>query len=262
VGTERQIATAVKYEERVSFSNPRGDTLAGVVHHPDERRPRAGALLCHGMESDKNSEKIISLSRELAARGILTLRFDFSYVGESSGKFEDLTYTGEVEDLASAFAFVRSFPVTKIGLLGSSMGGTVALLFAAREKAVTAIAAIAAPLHPEKITESLLSPEQVEQWRSDGFISFHGQRINVSLLEDLDRLDVARQARQIACPVLIVHGDRDETVPVREAHELHDLLAAPKRLVVLPGADHRLSDPSHLAQAMKESLEWFSRYLH
>lgn len=251
----------MKYEEPVSFSNPRGDTVAGVIHHPSGQWPGGAALLCHGMESDKDSDKILSLSRELAARGILTLRFDFSYAGESSGKFEDLTYTGEVEDLASAFAFMRSFSVTKIGILGSSMGGTIALLFAAREKAVTAVATIAAPLHPEKITRSLLSPEQVTQWRSEGFISFHGQRINVSLLEDLDRLDVAREARQIACPVLIVHGDRDETVPVQEARELHDLLAVPKRLVVLQGADHRLSDPSHLAQAMNESFEWFSRYL-
>jgi alpha/beta superfamily hydrolase len=41
------------------------------------------------MESNKDSEKLIFLGQQLAQRGILTLRFDFSYVGESSGKFKE-----------------------------------------------------------------------------------------------------------------------------------------------------------------------------
>jgi len=82
-------------EERILFSNSRGDTLlVGVLHHPAEDNSAGAAILCHGMESDKNSEKLIFLGRQLAQRGILTLRFDFSYVGESSGKFEDITYSG------------------------------------------------------------------------------------------------------------------------------------------------------------------------
>jgi hypothetical protein len=75
-------------EERISFSNSpclptgrRGDTLVGVLHHPVENNSAGAAILCHGMESDKNSEKLIFLGRQLAQRGILTLRFDFSYVG-------------------------------------------------------------------------------------------------------------------------------------------------------------------------------------
>jgi alpha/beta superfamily hydrolase len=76
-------------EERISVSNSpclptgrRGDTLVGMLHRPAENNPRAAAILCHGMESDKNSEKLIFLGRQLAQRGILALRFDFSYVGE------------------------------------------------------------------------------------------------------------------------------------------------------------------------------------
>ncbi|NIM20793.1 MAG: osmotically inducible protein C, partial [Candidatus Latescibacteria bacterium] len=92
-------------EEIVSFPNTRGEILRGVLDRPDGTKAHAAAILCHGMESNKESEKIVSLSRSLAQRGILTLRFDFSYVGESSGKFADITYSGEVEDLRAAFDF-------------------------------------------------------------------------------------------------------------------------------------------------------------
>jgi predicted alpha/beta-hydrolase family hydrolase len=63
--------------ERISFHNSRGDTLVGVLHHPAGNNSAGAAILCHGMESHKNSEKLIFLGRELAQRGILALRFDF-----------------------------------------------------------------------------------------------------------------------------------------------------------------------------------------
>ena len=56
-------------------------------------------ILCHGMESNKNSDKLVLMSDALAGRGILTLRFDFAYAGESSGKFEDITRPREIVGL-------------------------------------------------------------------------------------------------------------------------------------------------------------------
>src|SRR5207247_3787580 len=68
------------------------------------------------------------LADRLASAGISVVRFDFSYVGESEGEFADLTFRGEVEDLAGAWRFFRERIDGPIGILGSSMGGTVALL--------------------------------------------------------------------------------------------------------------------------------------
>lgn len=248
-------------QEQVSFSNGRGQSLKGVFHRPARGECRSAAILCHGMESNKESDKIVALSRALAETGILALRFDFSYAGDSDGKFEDITYSGEVEDLRAAYDFVLRFPVDKIGILGSSMGGTVALLFAAREKRIAALATIAAPLHPERITEAFLSREEVERWRREGFLFYHGRRINVSLLEDLENIDVPKAVKQISCPVLIVHGDQDETVAVAEARELYSHIQGPKRLAILRGADHRLTHPEHRKQALDESRDWLTQHL-
>ena len=249
------------HEERVSFPNGRGQTLAGVLHRPRAGHFPAAAILCHGMESNKESEKIVALSRKLAQKGILALRFDFAYAGESSGKFAEITYSGEVQDLKAAFNLMCRYPVQKIGILGSSMGGAVALLFAAEEPRVANLVTIAAPLHPEKISDKLLTREEAQSWRRLGFVVYHGRRINVSLLDDLKKIDVPEAAKKISCPVLILHGDADETVPVEEAYELYARLRGPKKIRIIKGADHRLSDPALLATALEESLGWMTQHL-
>lgn len=248
-------------EERISFANSRGDTLIGVLHRPVEKGFHGTAILCHGMESHKNSAKLIFLGRQLAQRGILTLRFDFSYVGESSGKLEDITYSGEVEDLRAAYDLVRQRRDGKIAIFGSSMGGTVALMFAATEPQVAAVVTLAAPLHPENFPSRVLSPAGLQRWRERGFTRYNGQRLNLTMLEDLESIDVAGAAKKVDCPVLILHGDADEVVPVAEAHELHGCLKNTKRLSILKDADHRLSDAATMQRAMLEALDWLTDHV-
>lgn len=248
-------------EERISFANAHGDTLSGVLHHPAQGTTRGAVILCHGMESNKESEKLVYLGRAMAQRGSLVLRFDFRYVGESSGKFEDITYSGEVDDLKAAHALVRSRNPGKIAILGSSMGGTVALLFAAQQPSLAALVTVAAPIHPERFPSRVLTPAQAEQWRVQGFTRHNGQRINLSLLHDLESLNVPEAAKKITCPVLILHGDADEVVPVEEAYEISACLTNSKRLSILPGTDHRLSDPAVMRRAITESLEWLTEHV-
>lgn len=249
------------FEEKVSFSTSSGKTLAGTLHHPLDQIRRGTVILCHGMDSNRNSEKLIHLGRVLARRGIATLRFDFAYVGESSEKFADITYSGEVEDLRAACSFMRDRYAGKIGVLGSSMGGTVALLFAAEEPDIAALVAIAAPVHPEAFPRRILNPEQLQRWRERGFTFYNGQRLNLTLLEDLETINVLQAARKVACPALIIHGDADEVVPVEEAHELNACLAGRKKLMIMKGTDHRLSDPVMMQQALTEVVDWLTEHV-
>ena len=248
-------------EEAISFRAANGDILSAVLHHPSQATPRGAAILCHGMESAKNSEKLIFLARSLAEREILALRFDFRYVGESSGKFADITYSGEVEDLRAAYDLIQSRQPGKTVIFGSSMGGTVALLFAAQEPNVAAVVTVAAPVHPENFPKRVLTPKQLQRWRENGYTIYNGQRLNVSLLEDLARLDVPSAARRIRCPVLILHGDTDEVVPVAEAHELNESLIGLKRLSIFTGTDHRFANPLIMRQAMTEALNWLTEHV-
>jgi dipeptidyl aminopeptidase/acylaminoacyl peptidase len=248
-------------EEKIGFRNNRGETLSGVIHHPRSSLAGGAVILCHGMDSNKNSEKLVRLAAELARRGMLALRFDFAYVGESSGKFEDITYSGELSDLQSAYGLVKSRRKGKIGIFGSSMGGTVALMLAAREPTVATVVSLAAPLHPEKFPARVLTEAQLLRWRERGYIIYNGQRFNRALLDDLEGIDVPACARRVACPVLILHGDADTIVPVEEAYELYGCLAQEKRLTILSGADHRFSNPETMQRALAETVDWLAEHI-
>jgi pimeloyl-ACP methyl ester carboxylesterase len=247
-------------EQQVSFANCRGQFLSGVLHRPSGNHTSRGAILCHGMESNKESEKLIALAGRLSHKDFLTLRFDFACANEGSGKFEDVTYSGEVEDLSAAFRFLLQHDVDKIGVFGSSMGGTVALLFAAQVKKLASLVTLAAPVHPEKITEHLLSPQEVTDWRRTGYTIYHGRRINVTMLDDLESINVPQAIAEVRCPTLVIHGDRDETVPVAEGHELFSLLPGAKELMVIRGADHRFSDPDHLEKVINHATDWLTSH--
>ena len=247
-------------EEAVSFPNLRGEILTGILHRPPDGGAEGAVILCHGMESNKESEKLVFLSRALAQKRILALRFDFACAG-TSGRFEEITYSGEVEDLQAAYSFIRKRTAAKIAILGSSMGGTVALLFAAQESSVATLVTVAAPFHPERFPDRLLTQDQVRDWRECGYTFYHGQRINVALLHDLQTINVPAAVKNISCPVLIIHGEADDTVPVEEAYELNSSLTHHKKLLVLQGGDHRFSDPLLMQQAVSAAISWISEHV-
>jgi pimeloyl-ACP methyl ester carboxylesterase len=141
------------------------------------------------------------------------------------------------------------------------MGGTVALMFAAQEPQVAALVTIAAPLHPENFPKRILTPAQIQKWRELGFTTYHGQRLNAALLDDLEQLDVVESARRIGCPVLILHGDADDVVPVAEAYELAACLSTTKRLEIFKDTDHRLSDSAVMQRAMAAALAWLVEHV-
>ena len=82
----------------------------------------------------------------------------------------------------------------------------------------------------------------------------------MSLLDELEKINVPEAVRSIDCPVLILHGDSDDVVPAAEAHELYGCLPVAK-LSLLKGADHRLSDPASMNQAMSEAIVWLCEHV-
>ena len=249
--------------ERVTLRSRRGVRLAGLLQTPSGVEDLARVpvvVLCHGMESTKEGTKHQALAGRLDALGYATLRFDFSYVGESEGRFEDLTIGGEVDDLAGACAFVRARGATVLGVVGSSLGGTVALLYAVSDRDVRALVTIAAVSRPLGIVERL-GPEVVATWRRTGYREEATGRLKRGFLDDLAHHDVLAAARALRAATLVTHGEEDDVVPVADAYALHAALPAPKSLVVTPGCDHRYSDPVHLAALLDDTIAWLTTHL-
>ena len=243
------------------FRSRRGNRLVGVVHAPAiPAKTRPGVILCHGMESTKDGAKHRRLGEQLSKAGLTVLRFDFSYVGESEGDFADLTFRGEVDDLGGAWDFFRGRVPGPVGVLGSSMGGAVALLFAAEEPEVRALATIAAVAHPERILVEL-RPAEIERWRKEGMLSLGGVELRSTFLDDVRTLDVVAACRRIRCPTFIAHGSADRVVPCSDAEEIAAALGAEHALKIYPDADHRFSRPTDLEAMLADCSAWLERHL-
>jgi len=215
--------------------------LAGVLHSPDEETS-ACVITCHGLYSSKDSEKCVEVGRRFCGEGLAVLRFDFRGCGESRGLFEDTSLTGRIEDLESALDFVEKQGYESIGVMGRSLGGSVAVLTAAKDRRIKTLVTWATPCHLDELFRGLLE-------------GFEKLRQNVS------KYDVVKALKEMHCPVLVVHGSLDEQVPLSHAKVLYENAKEPKDIQIIVGADHRLTDPSHRRRAVELTLEWFKKYL-
>jgi pimeloyl-ACP methyl ester carboxylesterase len=221
-----------------------GATLPGLI------------WLC-GFKSDMTSTKATALDQWAAEQGRDFLRFDYSGHGQSDGRFEDGTIG---EWLEEALAVIRSQSAGPQILVGSSMGGWLALLCA---KAL-AEAGEANRLHglvliapavdfTEKLIYEKLSPEAMQQLASNGVFlrasaySAEPYPITQKLItEGRQHLLLGDQIRT-HCHVHILQGMRDEDVPWQHATMLAEHLAGdPVVLSLIKDGDHRLSRPEDL----------------
>lgn len=236
-----------------------GQKMFGNLCIPQEKAPCV--LMSHGLESSKDGNKWLVLAPRLYDAGFASLRFSYRGCGEgeerSEGEFEDTNLTNRISDYRAATDFLQRARVNtaRIGAIGSSFGGTVAL--AARDERIRAMVTLATPSHFPSPSE-----EGLEQIRDKGYFELNsGKRLRAGFHEDFRRYNIYEEVKKIYCPLLIIHGSLDDVVPVEHAYELYSYANEPKRLEVIEGANHIFDKPEHLDTVIRLSLEWFKRYL-
>ena len=131
-------------EQAVTFPSA-GLKLSGVVHVPRGLKPseRRGAfLVLHGFGSNKTSSNTMAPTKVLSDLGYVVLRFDMRGCGDSEGEFGRVICLEQVEDTRSALTFLAQHPAVdpqRIGLIGSSFGGAVAIYTGGVDERVAAI---------------------------------------------------------------------------------------------------------------------------
>src|SRR5262249_43064106 len=131
-------------EEAVTIPSA-GLKLSGVVHVPRGLRPseRRGAfLVLHGFGSNKTSSNTMQPTKVLSELGYVVLRFDMRGCGDSEGEFGRVICLEQVEDTRSALTFLARHPAVepeRIGLIGSSFGGAVAVYTGGVDARVAAV---------------------------------------------------------------------------------------------------------------------------
>lgn len=236
-------------KEKIIFSNSKEDRLVGILSDPDKDRTQPVVILCHGFSTSKDGRTYTGLEEILNRKGISTFRFDFFGHGESGGRFEDITTSEAVDDVLNAIDYIQNTGFTRIGLFGSSFGGMASILAASRSDLPLLLALKSPVTDYRNMALTQLSDAEVEEWREKSFIEIETindekRRLNYSFYEDAKKTHAYDAALKIKIPVLIVHGEADETVPVEQSRKAARLMPD-CRLETIPGCDHVYSDPEH-----------------
>ena len=225
------------------FVSPQGRRLAYRYTAP---KTELTYVWLSGFKSDMTGTKVTVLEDWARAQGHGFLAFDYSGHGVSGGAFEDGTISAWRDDALAAIEGLTSGPLV---LVGSSMGGWMALLAALALKArVAAMVLIApAPDFTQKLMWPEFSPAQQAEILEQGRTlrpSDYGDPypITRALIEDGQQWALLDAPITLTCPIRILQGMQDPDVPWQHAFKLVEALESEDLVFsLIKDGDHRLS---------------------
>jgi uncharacterized protein len=218
--------------------------------------PRPAVLVVHGFKGFKDWGMFPQISERLARAGFTAVTPNLSGSGvDDSGefslpdKFGHNTFSAELSDVRSTLGALTAgelgvAPPSSLALVGHSRGGGVAILETARNPRINCLITWSAISSVQRWTDG-----QRAEWRAAGVNPVTNARtgqvlpLYTDVLDDIERqagtLDIEAAARKVSVPWLIIHGDRDESVPPREAALLKATSSRPTtQLLTVPGGGH------------------------
>jgi alpha-beta hydrolase superfamily lysophospholipase len=219
------------------------DGLSYTLWLPSGAKPRAGVVVLHGAGSCKENHH--DFARAAIGADLAAVVFDQRGHGESQGAMDDRV----LDDVASIAALLRSRigrEPAPIALRGSSMGGYLSLV-CARQVGAGAVVAVC-PASAEGLRRGLHQRRfsfEADEPALEAFLRAHDPRDAIAALE---------------VPVLLLHAEGDEQVPVEHSRELAGLMRSPRsRLIAVPGGHHR--SVQHDPDLQAASLRFIGRAL-
>jgi putative redox protein len=248
--------------EHLEFANTKGEKLAALIDLP-LGRPVAFALFAHCFTCGKDNVAARRISERLAMCGIGVLRFDFTGLGKSEGKFADTHFSSNVDDLVAAADHLRKIYGAPAILIGHSLGGAAALAAAHRIPDARAVVSIAAPSDPAHVAG--LFKEHLGKIREQGEVEVQlaGRpfRIKREFLDDVAEQRIKDCLANLRKALLVFHSPTDDTVGIENASRIFTSAKHPKSFVSLAGADHLLSKKGDAVYVANVIAAWAERYL-
>lgn len=249
------------------------------VFYKENHQPKKIVVFCHGYKGFKDWGAWNLMAKAFAEAGFFFIKFNFSHNGgtlEQPIDFPDLeafgnnNYTKELNDLGSVLdwisaeeKFKNEADVNHIAIIGHSRGGGIVLLKAnedARVKKVITLAGVSdyKSRFPKK--------ENFKNWKEKGLFYVKNGRTHQDMphfyqfyedfVENEQRLNIQKATQQLAVPYLIIHGDKDTSVKIKEAENLHSWNKN-SQFEIIKNADHvfNVFHPWKSAEISKELKE-------
>ncbi len=208
---------------------------------------KPAVIYAHGFNGFKDWGRFDLIAEQFAEAGFCFIKFNFSHNGtapEAPEDFVDLkaygnnNYTKELDDLQMVIDWTlhennshsAAIDKNKIYLIGHSRGGGIVLLKGIEEKRIKGIATWAS-VSQCKTPWGSWPQERIQAWKETGVDYYTNSRTKQHLplyyqlykdyQNNVERLDVLKAVKELAVPLLICHGTKDEAVPVANAHLLY-----------------------------------------
>ncbi|KIC73622.1 hypothetical protein DB42_BV00090 [Neochlamydia sp. EPS4] len=249
-----------------------GYKLFGVLHLPLKGEKVPGILMCHGLAGNKigRFRTAVTLAKELAKRGIASLRIDFRGCGDSDGDFCEASVKGLLKDAGASLSYLQKharIDPYRLGVMGRSFGAAIALMAAHSHKNIKSLA-LWAPLYNTaqwqeawRIFHDVHTPAKVREQ----LLSIEGQQGSPIFFEEFFNVDLAPTLEALAdVPLLHIHGLKDSVVKVDHANlyeNKRSTARATSKFIKIPKGDHHFTHKNDQELVIAETVNWFKATL-
>lgn len=236
-----------------------GVRIVGEFFLPPNKEKVILVPLCHGIprkQRKANDVGYTPLAERLVNEGFGALIFNFRGCGMSGGDFDILGWGKDL--LAVTDASAKTSFVSSIVPWGFSGGASATVWAMAHDERLKGCALFACPADFQSLRSIPLADFLVSYFRKVGIIRNPNFPPDVNKwLKSFEEIMSEKYISRISPrPLLIVHGDADETVPVEHAYRLYGSAKEPKQLKIISGAPHRLRES---IPAIEASIDWLRK---
>lgn len=218
-----------------SVTTDDGYELVGVSFAP-EKESHKWVLLLHGYTGWK--EELYPLAYEYVKRGYHALVPDMRCSGSSEGDFIGMGWTDRLDNLQWLNLILNDDPKAQIAIHGQSMGASCALMMSREELPQQVKALVSDCAYTDAYS---MFAKQMKDWFSlPSFPILDSMNLMLQLRGgyDLKKASALESVKKSRLPVLFIHGEEDDMIPVSMAYELYEATPTEKELLILPGAGH------------------------
>lgn len=223
-----------------------GLKISGQFYLPEGgQAPYPTVCVCHGIPTEKpdpSDKGYPSFAERICHQGFAVLIFNFRGTGASGGNFDILGWT---RDLKAAIDYLFTRPEvdkSRLSLLGFSGGATVSIYAASQDSRISGVVTCGCLAEFTFLTEADSPQSVIDHFRRIGTI--RDKDFPHSTSEWLNGFRLVSPVNYISRiaprPLLLVHGNQDDMVPVTDAYKLYEKAGEPKQLIIVDGAGHRL----------------------
>ena len=256
-------------ESPVVFTNE-DMQIVGMIHRPaamTESKPTA-VVFFHGCTTSRTEAHwiFVKMARALSKNGIMALRFDFRFSGESEGDFQDMTLSDEVSDAIRSVDYLVSdcgADPERIGIVGMSMGGAIGAITAGRLRDRIVSCVLLNPVG--RLHEDLSAIAESNNINTSSFpIEWKSLLFGRAFFDDLKNINPLEEIVHATCPVLIINGTADTSVSPKRSREYYKTLrnnGQNAELMLIDGADHVFTSVAWEHEIIEKVSGWFMRTL-